>query len=120
MSIQTNTMSSKGTWAGKTKQIISLVDRYNIDGITIREHGINHSNMLPLATLASFFDTSVEFRLVSGYNRHENPPSNHLPGGMAILMTNMLLPCVTKTGTDHRGLGQWSWMTLSISREHRT
>ena len=71
-------------------------------------------------TMASYFDTEVDLRLVSSSNTAERSESNHLPEGTATVATNTLCGYIKCTGKDYRNLGRWSWMQLQGEVGHRT
>ena len=83
------------------------------------EHGLNMAQLKPSETFDSFFDAEVELRSVTGHNRNKNPESTRQQGGTGLLATNEICQYLVGKGTDFRGLGRWSWMTLGSS-SHRT
>ena len=120
MSLQVNSMSGKGVREVKIAQTTTLANRYGVDLMALTEHGINHGQLAPSQTLASFFEADVEMRSVSAFNKTENPFSEWMPGGAAIVATNTVLPYAGKSGVDWRGLGRWAWYVLEAEGGHRT
>ncbi len=105
---QINNISGKLSREVKVEQSSRLINRYDVDMQAFQEVGVNWAQLPPSKTLASFFDAEVELRLVTGHNKHENPPSWHQRGGTGLLAVNELIEYCHKSGSDFRGLGRWS------------
>ena len=112
---QLNGMATPAIRASKIAQSTALINKYEVDIQSYVEHGLNMAQLKPSKTFDSFFEAEVEMRLVTGHNRNEDPKSAHQQGDTGLLATNEICQYLVGRGTDFRGLGRWSWMTLGSS-----
>ena len=119
MMTQLNGMATPAIRASKVARSVALINKYEVDIQSYVEHGLNMARLKPSETFASFFEAEVELRSVTGHNKNENPESTHQQGGTGLLANNEICQYMLGSGTDHRNLGRWSWMTLG-SPKHRT
>ncbi len=122
MYCQINSFSSGGARETKIRKVIALMDKYDVDGVTFCESGINWSVGPSSRDLKSFFDPFMEreIRTVSAHNIHGPRVSPFQQGGVSILLTHSLLQYARRHATDFRNLGRWTSWTLAHNPVHRT
>lgn len=122
MYCQINSFSSGGLRETKIRKVISLIDKYEVDGVTFCESGINWSVGPSSRDLKSLFDPHMEreVRTVSAHNIHGPRVSPFQQGGVSILLTHSLIQYARRHTTDFRNLGRWTSWTLAHNPDHRT
>jgi hypothetical protein len=113
MYCQINSFSVGSTRAEKIHKVVQLINKFEVDGVVFCESGINW-DVGPLSRdLISCFDPYMEREICAtgGHNRHGPKVSPFQQGGMAMLLTNTLLPYAQhqmqdcqKLGAGHLGL----------------
>ena len=102
---QVNNLSTRNVREEKVEQMALLVNRYDADAWGIGEHGINSQDHPPSKTMANYFDTEVDLRSISSYNKTEKPKGHYQLGGTVIVATNTLSGYIKNTGVDFCKLG---------------
>jgi hypothetical protein len=122
MYCQVNSLSVGTTCSEKIRRIVELIHRYEVDGVTLCETGINWSVGPSSRDLKSFFDPFMdrEIRSSTSHNAHGPKVSPLQQGGTAILLTSTLLQYSHRHLPDWRRLGRWSSWSLYRNPEHRT
>ena len=72
--------------------LTTVINKYDVDALTVSEHRINHSFIPASQTFATYFKTEVEPRSVSSHKVHKKPSTSHQQGDAAVMLTNTLIP----------------------------
>jgi hypothetical protein len=122
MYCQLNSASTNESRELKSEEILTLVDKYDIQGVAIAEHCTNFSRYQSSQGLQSWFQQGGRnVKATSAHNRHagKNAPK-YLPGGTGLIAFNELIQCVKTSNVDFRGLGRFTSWVLSKGPNHRT
>ena len=122
MYCQINSFSAGATRDMKIRKVISLIDKYKVDGVVFCESGINWSVGPSSRDLKSFIDPYMEreCRTVSAHNVHGPRVLPFQQGGVSILLAHSLLQYAHRHTSDYRNLGRWTSWTMSHNPDHRT
>ena len=75
MAIQMNNISTITTELVKIEQTTRLINKFELDMVSCLEVGTNWAQTPYSKTLASYFESEVEMRSVTGYSQNENAPT---------------------------------------------
>ena len=75
MAIQMNNISTITTELVKIEQTTRLINKFELDMVSCLEVGTNWAQNPYSKTLASYFESEVEMRSVTGYSQNENAPT---------------------------------------------
>ena len=120
MSIQANEIASRVRREVQIEQTTQLVNKYDIDILSILESCVNQAHFLSSETLDSWFDAEVNLCSVVGFDRHKDTEVAYQSGGTGLVTINEISEYYNLSSNDFRGLKRWSWYTLEGSPSHRT
>ena len=105
----------------KAERLKFLLKKYNIDTAGLQEVCINWAALKPSQTMASLLRHEENLRSVHSHNkRAEKNIGRQQRGGTATSINERLALFVKDSGTDHTGLGRWSWYLLEGTPGHKT
>ena len=119
MYCQANGMSSNPR---KLEEIWRLAEKYDVDGISVVEVGVNWGYFRPLARLKSWCDKIAlrEVRATESYNIHAPVSSSAQQGGTAIILRHGISEFAPGVSHDFKGLGRWASWLISAAHDHST
>ena len=105
----------------KAERLKFLLKKYNIDTAGLQEVCINWAALKPSQTMASLLRHEASLRSVHSHNKRATKNiGRQQRGGTATIINERLAPFVKDSGTDHTGLGRWSWYLLEGTPGHKT
>jgi hypothetical protein len=104
---QLNSASSAEVRSRKVKDVVGLINEWEVQAGCLSEVGVNWSSYPSSANLASWFrDEIQDIKTHTAHNKHENV-AHHQPGGTATFACRELARYTKERTTDSRGLGRW-------------
>ncbi len=104
---QLNSASSLEVRSRKVKDVVRLINEWEVQAGCLSEVGVNWSSYPSSANLASWFREDIQdIRTHTAHNTHENV-AHHQPGGTATFACRELARYAKEQTKDHRGLGRW-------------
>ena len=122
MNCQVNGLASKDARERKIREILHLKNKFELNGVSLQEVGLNFRSLPSSQTLHSFFSGArEEMRSASGYNEHipRGIRKRHLQGGCSVLVFDELLQYTHEPQHDFRGLGRWTSFCFWANPEHK-
>ena len=106
----------------KAERLRYIAGQYRLDGFGFQEVCVNWAHYRNSETLASLIkDGNTQIRSVDSFNKHESEnKSNQQRGGTSTMLIDQLQAFVKERGSDHTGLGRWSYYLVEGSPGHRT
>ena len=104
---QLNSASSTEVRSRKVKDVVGLINEWEVQAGCLSEVGVNWSSYPSSANLASWFREEIQdIKTHTAHNKHENV-AHHQPGGTATFACRELTRYAKERTTDSRGLGRW-------------
>ena len=95
----------------KSKQLKELMKDKCIDVLCINEHNLNLPKLSATEGWRNRFKTQKTHTLAAS-NIHNTSTSKRIYGGTAHITSAFISPRVKDFGSDHTGLGRWTWVRI--------
>ena len=122
MNCQVNGLASKDARERKIREILQLKNKFEINGVSLQEVGLNFRTLPSSMTLHSFFNSArVDMRSSSAVNEHipQQIKKRHLQGGCGIVLFDEMLQYAREPQDDFRHLGRWTSFSFWANPEHK-
>jgi hypothetical protein len=103
----------------KLGKAIDIKDELDADGLLFCKHRLNLHHKDNKNNFKQMFQRKVDCRAVAANNVHQNV-GRVQEGGTGMVAFGKSTGCITKTGKDAYGLGQWCWTLYGGSEGHNT
>ena len=106
----------------KAERLKYILPKYEVDILGLQETCVNWRRFKPSNTIASILRRRTEsIRSTHSFNIHETKNIGNIQrGGTATVATDMISSYVKGSGSDHTGLGRWSYYLIEGEPGHKT
>ena len=122
MNCQVNGMASRDTRERKVREILHLKNRFELNGVSLQEVGLNFRTLPPSQTLHSFFSEAREDMRSAVAHNLQIPKSitkRHQQGGCGMLIFDEMLNYAREPQHDFRDLGRWTSFVFWANPAHK-
>ena len=122
MSLNINGLPMSKSVNPKAERLKHILPKYEVDVLGLQETCVNWKRFKPSHTVASILRHRTEsIRSTHSFNTHETKNISHVQrGGTATVATDLISSYVKNSGSDHTGLGRWSYYLLEGEPGHKT
>ena len=122
MSLNINGLQMCKSANPKAERLKQILPKYNVDILGLQETCVNWREFKPSHTIASLLRHRAEsIRSTHSFNTHETDNVGKVQrGGTATVATDLISSYVKCSGSDHTGMGRWSYYLLEGEPGHKT
>jgi len=108
-------------WYDKSQYIVDTIVTKDFDIFGMAEMGLYWKAVNSHNQWNQRIDRSITNRSTLGYNKNEKERSDpYFPGGVGIVSTEEMVPCLQATGHDPTKLGRWVWQLFKGRQYQKT